>query len=64
MQEPRTRIVGPEPDGDVATDVSSIHDVSSDRISVVVLGIGSCALDDEETVLLREKGIRFGSRGR
>jgi hypothetical protein len=53
MQEPRTRIIRPEPNGDVAAEVSSIDDVTADRVSIVVVGIGPCALDDEETMLLQ-----------
>lgn len=36
MEEPWTRVVSEEPDGDVITSISYAHDVADDRINVVV----------------------------
>ena len=36
MEEPWTRVVSEEPDGDIVTSISYAHDVTDDRIDVVV----------------------------
>jgi hypothetical protein len=51
MKNPGSRVVGPEPNRGIATNVTSIDDVTSDRVDVVVRGIDSSALDYAERML-------------
>ena len=44
VEEPRSRIVCEEPDGDVVPGVTHTHDISDDRV-VEVVGRAPCATD-------------------
>jgi predicted component of type VI protein secretion system len=53
MKNPGSRVVGPEPNRGIATNIASIDDVTSDRVNVVVRGVDSSALDYAERMLWR-----------
>jgi len=61
MKEPRTSVVGYEPDGNIAPGVADVDDVSSHGVHVVRYGIGACAFDDGEgmTVQVGRCFIRY-----
>ena len=50
VEEPRTRVVGGEADGDVVAVAADVHDVTLGRVLVVVGGLTGRA-DDVERVL-------------
>lgn len=43
MEEPRSRIVGEEPDSNLITSIANTHDISDDRIVEVVGRVTSAA---------------------
>jgi len=51
MEEPRSRVVGEEPDCDFITSVTNTHDVSDDRV-VEVVGRVTSGADYVETMAM------------
>jgi hypothetical protein len=49
MQEPRARVVSEEPDGDIVVAVADAHDITDDRVVIVISRAASTA-DDVEGV--------------
>jgi hypothetical protein len=60
MEEPGTRIVGEEPDGDVIPSITGTHNISNDGI-VEVVGRVSGATDHIEVVSMQMNRVLFSS---
>lgn len=62
VEEPRTRVVGEEPDRDVITGVANAHDVTDDRVIEVVRRVTG-APDDRERVSMQVNRVLSSGRG-
>ena len=51
MKDPRSRVVGSETNRGIATNITCIDDVPSDRVDIVIRGIDAGALDYAESML-------------
>ena len=60
MEEPRTRVVGLEPDGDVIPSQTNAHNISNDGV-VEVVGRATGAPYNMEVVSMQMNGVLFSS---
>ena len=60
MEEPRTRVVGLEPDGDVIPSQTNAHNISNDGV-VEVVGRATGAPYHMEVVSMQMNGVLFSS---
>jgi hypothetical protein len=51
MEDPRTRVVGEESNGGIASNVTDADNITHDRVDIVVVSIDACTLHHAEGML-------------